>query len=131
MERKKFRIGTLAKYLEVERFVIRFWEQEFNLKSDRSDGRQRYYTQNDIAIFNLIKDLLYNRRFTIAGAKEELARHRQPSSQKIIASQRTTINKVKEEAESLDAAKLKLENERLYQQIAELQKYLKQLQQLL
>ena len=32
MEKRKFRIGELAKLLEVERFVIRFWEKEFSIK---------------------------------------------------------------------------------------------------
>ena len=72
MARRQFRIGDLAKELKVKKFVIRFWEKEFNLKSDRSSGGQRFYTLDDLNIFLTIKDLLYNQGFTIAGAKKQL-----------------------------------------------------------
>lgn len=73
MAKKKFRIGELAKELQVKKFVIRFWEKEFGLKSDRSQGGQRYYTQDDFKAFNTIKHLLYKQGYTIAGAKSQLA----------------------------------------------------------
>lgn len=72
MEKRKFRIGELAEHLAVERFVIRFWEKEFNLKPSRSHGGQRFYDEDDARIFAAIKELLYNRGFTIAGARKEL-----------------------------------------------------------
>lgn len=72
MEKRKFRIGELAKHLAVERFVIRFWEKEFNVKSTRSGGGQRFYDEDDARTFATIKELLYNRGFTIAGARKEL-----------------------------------------------------------
>lgn len=72
MEKRKFRIGELAKHLAVERFVIRFWEKEFNVKSTRSGGGQRFYDEDDAHTFATIKELLYNRGFTIAGARKEL-----------------------------------------------------------
>ncbi len=73
MEKKKFRIGELADKLEVERFVVRFWEKEFNLEFDRSDGGQRFYTEDNLTTFMRIKELLYNQGFTIQGAKKQLA----------------------------------------------------------
>lgn len=72
MSKKQFRIGDLAKELKVKKFVVRFWEKEFGIKSDRSGGGQRFYTTEDLKIFLLIKDLLYNQGFTIAGAKKQL-----------------------------------------------------------
>lgn len=72
MEKRKFRIGELAEHLAVERFVIRFWEKEFNVKPTRSHGGQRFYDENDAHLFAAIKELLYNRGFTIAGARKEL-----------------------------------------------------------
>lgn len=72
MSKKKFRIGDLAKELQVKKFVIRFWEKEFGLKSDRSQGGQRYYTHDDFNAFKAIKFLLYKQGFTIAGAKVQL-----------------------------------------------------------
>ena len=55
MEKRKFRIGELAKLLEVERFVIRFWEKEFSIKSHRSEGGQRFYDEKDYEKFQQIK----------------------------------------------------------------------------
>jgi DNA-binding transcriptional MerR regulator len=72
MQKIKFRIGELAQQLNVECFVIRFWEKEFSFKSNRSHGGQRFYGEKDLARFALIKDLLYNQGFTIAGAKKKL-----------------------------------------------------------
>lgn len=88
MQRKQFRIGDLAKQLNVERFVIRFWEKEFNLKGIRSKGGQRFYEGKDLATFEYIKDLLYKQGFTIAGAKQKLVA---TSKRDIIASKRTTL----------------------------------------
>lgn len=73
MEKKKFRIGHLADELGVERFVIRFWEKEFNVKPTRSDGGQRFYKLEDLEQFKQIKELLYSKGFTIAGAKKILS----------------------------------------------------------
>lgn len=73
IQKRKFRIGDLSKELRVKKFVIRFWEKEFDLKSDRSNGGQRFYTQDDLKTFATIKDLLYNKKFTIPGAKAQLA----------------------------------------------------------
>lgn len=72
MKKKKFRIGELAEKLGVERFVIRFWEKEFDLASARSTGGQRFYDTDDFAIFSQIKQLLYEKGFTISGAKKQL-----------------------------------------------------------
>ncbi len=72
MEKKKFRIGQLADLIGVERFVIRFWEKEFNISSTRSHGGQRFYTEQDLRLFTTIKTLLYHEGFTITGAKKKL-----------------------------------------------------------
>ena len=72
MQKRLFRIGDLAEKLEIEKFVIRFWEKEFNVKTHRSHGGQRFYSIEDFEQFKQIKVLLYERGFTIAGAKKEL-----------------------------------------------------------
>lgn len=69
---EKFRIGDVAKKLNIERFVIRFWEREFGIKSHRSSGGQRFYSEKDLQRIMLIKELLYDNGFTIAGAKKHL-----------------------------------------------------------
>lgn len=72
IEPRRFRIGLLAKELGIERFVIRFWEKEFGIKSYRSQGGQRFYDIKDVEKFKKIKHLLYEQKFAIAGAKKYL-----------------------------------------------------------
>lgn len=69
---EQFRIGKLAHKLGVKRFVIRFWEKEFGISAHRSSGGQRFYKVKDLETFKLIKELLYEKGFTIAGAKKIL-----------------------------------------------------------
>jgi DNA-binding transcriptional MerR regulator len=88
MQKRQFRIGELAKHLGVERFVVRFWEREFGLKPTRSDGGQRFYEERDLEKLQVIKDLLYDKGLTIAGAKRMLESEVQPL---IVASQKTTF----------------------------------------
>ena len=89
MEKRKFRIGELAEHLNVERFVIRFWEKEFNFKGHRSYGGQRFYDEQDLKQFQTIKELLYEKKFTIAGAKQAFKKN---STSPIAASQKTTFD---------------------------------------
>ncbi|MBT4594314.1 MerR family transcriptional regulator [bacterium] len=72
MSKKRFRIGDVARELKIKKFVIRFWEKEFGLKSDRSSGGQRFYDKEDFEIFKTIKELLYSKGFTIAGARLQI-----------------------------------------------------------
>lgn len=88
MEKRKFRIGELAKHLEVKSSVIRFWEKEFDSRSDRSQGGQRFYDNQDLERFTLIKGLLYEKKFTIEGARIEIQKS---TSKKIIPSKRTYL----------------------------------------
>ncbi len=88
MQKRQFRIGELAAHLGVERFVVRFWEKEFKLNSDRSLGGQRFYSENDLILFQRIKELLYEKGFTISGAKKQL----KGIKGTIIASHKTTMD---------------------------------------
>ena len=72
MQKRQFRIGELATHLSVEKFVIRFWEKEFDMRTIRSNGGQRFYDERDVEKFTMIKHLLYDKGFTIAGAKQQL-----------------------------------------------------------
>lgn len=99
MEKRKFRIGELAEHLNVERFVIRFWEKEFNFKAHRSIGGQRFYDEHDLQKFQAIKELLYHKKFTIAGAKQHLnvtpskgSKDSVKESSSVMASQVTTFD---------------------------------------
>ncbi len=95
MQKKQFRIGELAKTLNIERFVIRFWEKEFNVKGNRSHGGQRFYEEKDLQKFQSIKKLLYEQGFTIAGAKKQFKKN----DDFIVGSHRTSFK----ESEKIDS----------------------------
>ncbi len=92
MEKRKFRIGDFAQNLGVKNFVIRFWEKEFNIKPTRSEGGQRFYNEADYEKFKLIKELLYEKKFTLEGAKTEIKRISIEKSNNIIPSQKTSLS---------------------------------------
>lgn len=122
MQKRQFRIGQLAKKLAVEKFVIRFWEKEFDMTTSRSNGGQRFYDETDLEKFILIKDLLYNKGYTINGAKQQLKSKNSKiniTEQRVVGSSKTTI-------ESNDAA-----SKDISAQIIALQKKLIKLRELL
>jgi DNA-binding transcriptional MerR regulator len=68
-----FRIGEVSKIASVPTHVLRFWETEFKkIRPKRTPTGQRLYTQRDIRLILKIKHLLYDRRFTIEGARQHL-----------------------------------------------------------
>jgi DNA-binding transcriptional MerR regulator len=70
-----FKIGEVAKLLGVKPHVIRYWESEFpSLRPKKNPSGQRVYAKADIEAIVEIKNLLYNERYTISGAKQMLAR---------------------------------------------------------
>lgn len=79
-----FRIGELAEIIGVEPHVLRYWEQEFRVRPQRSPSGQRMYRRRDIARFLRIRTLLHKQGFTIQGARRALAGAR-PGSPSLIA----------------------------------------------
>lgn len=68
-----FRIGEVSKILGIETYVVRYWESEFkSIKPIRTGADQRRYRKKDVEELLLIKRLLYEEGFTIAGAKKRL-----------------------------------------------------------
>ena len=68
-----FKIGEVANLLGVEPYVLRYWETEFNQLTPKKSGTgHRLYRRKDVEILLKIKDLLYEKRFTIEGARQAL-----------------------------------------------------------
>ena len=68
-----FRIGEVSKLLEIEPYVLRFWESEFpGLSPKKTDSGHRLFRKKDVELLFQIKDLLYRQRFTIEGARQSL-----------------------------------------------------------
>ena len=72
-DKSYFRIGEVSKILNVEPYVVRYWETEFRtIKPVRTRTSQRLYRKKDVEELLTIRNLLYSQRFTIDGAKKQL-----------------------------------------------------------
>jgi DNA-binding transcriptional MerR regulator len=76
-----FRIGEVTAITDVAAYVLRFWESEFSeISPKRTEAGQRLYRKSDVETILLIKHLLYEKKFTIQGARQYLRRHRRSRS---------------------------------------------------
>ncbi len=73
-DKEEFKIGEVCEIAGVKPFVLRYWETEFaELAPAKGAGGQRTYSKADVELILRIKQLLYEERFTVAGAKKRLA----------------------------------------------------------
>ena len=65
-----YSIGEVSKIVKLKSYVLRYWETEFKqLSPPKNRAGNRTYRQKDIDIILEVKDLLYNKKFTIEGAR--------------------------------------------------------------
>ena len=68
-----FKIGEVSQLVGVEAYVLRYWESEFpGLSPRKSETGQRMFRRKDVELLLRIKDLLYDQKFTIEGARKAL-----------------------------------------------------------
>ncbi|MBL7110245.1 MAG: MerR family transcriptional regulator, partial [Candidatus Marinimicrobia bacterium] len=73
METKKlyYSIGEVSKMAELKQYVLRYWETEFSmLHPSKNRAGNRIYREKDINLIKEIKHLLYDKKFTIEGARQ-------------------------------------------------------------
>ena len=72
-EKLFYSIGEVAEILQLKAYVLRYWETEFKkLNPQKSFTGQRTYRPKDIQVALTIKKLLYEDKYTIAGALQKL-----------------------------------------------------------
>lgn len=68
-----YSISEVSKITEMEQYVLRYWETEFEqLKPQKNRAGNRIYTNKDIQVILQIKSLLRDKKYTIEGAKKIL-----------------------------------------------------------
>ena len=68
-----FKVGEVSKIADLPTHVLRFWETEFKrINPKRTASGQRLYRKSDVALILKIKHLLYEKKFTIPGARQYL-----------------------------------------------------------
>lgn len=77
-------IGEVATDLGLPPHVLRFWESKFpQIKPHKRRGGHRYYRPADIDILRTIKQLLYDKGFTIRGAQQFLREQRKADAEDV------------------------------------------------
>lgn len=93
-----FRISEVCEIVGIEAYVLRFWETEFpNLAPEKSKAGHRVYKKKDVEMVLRIKELLYDRGYTIAGARKQLSRNRAgqgPERDKVISHVRKELRDI-------------------------------------
>ena len=73
-----YSISEVAKYLNVNSSLIRFWEKEFEIIKPKKNSRgNRVFTKNDLDNLSLIHHLLKEKKYTIKGAKKRIRENKE------------------------------------------------------
>jgi DNA-binding transcriptional MerR regulator len=81
-----YSISEVSKITQVEQYVLRYWETEFEqLNPQKNRAGNRIYTNKDIQLILHIKTLLRDKRYTIEGAKKILEEQIQETEQRLAA----------------------------------------------
>jgi len=77
-------ISEVAEVVGVKPHVLRYWETQFSmLRPKKNRAGNRMYKPDEIKLLLRIKELLYARRFTIAGAKRTLLAERKDAAPQV------------------------------------------------
>jgi DNA-binding transcriptional MerR regulator len=106
-EKIYFKIGEVSEIVDVEPYVLRYWETEFELlKPSKAPSKHRLYKKRDVELLLEIKRLLYTEGFTIEGARKKLreAKKEEKNQLKLPLSEqkyKSALVKLKKELETL------------------------------
>ena len=90
-DREIYAIGQVSDMTDLEPYVLRYWETEFEVLQPRKDSAgNRAYTEEDVAVVFRIKQLLREEKYTIEGARQVFAREDE-SNQKPLERQRELL----------------------------------------
>ena len=99
-----FKIGEVSDISGLPSHVLRFWESEFKkIKPRRTAAGQRSYTQKDVAMILEIKHLLYEKKFTIEGAKKVLKHSSKQKPEPVPQISTTAFDEIKSELQQIRA----------------------------
>ncbi|HKP87093.1 MAG TPA: MerR family transcriptional regulator [Blastocatellia bacterium] len=112
-EKLFFKIGEVCELIKVQPHVLRYWETEFPmLAPQKNRAGQRVYRRKDVEMVMRIRDLLYEEKFTIAGAKKKLQDETRsgPPRPKIAAREPAVAEETTEPVESAHLESIPLES---------------------
>ena len=85
-----YSISEVSDMIGVKPHVLRYWETQFKmLRPKKGRGGARMYRKRDVEVLFEVKQLLYDHRFTIAGARRKLLDDRSSKEQMELTFART------------------------------------------
>ncbi|ASP39341.1 MerR family transcriptional regulator [Bacterioplanes sanyensis] len=99
--KRYFTIGEVSELCDVKPHVLRYWEQEFpQLSPVKRRGNRRYYQRQDVILVREIRALLYQKGYTIGGARQRLE---EEGDSKAVAMDQALIKNMISELKELSA----------------------------
>ena len=72
-KKEYYAIGEVCDLTGLRPHVLRYWESQFEvLRPNKNRAGNRVFRPKDIELILLVKHLLYDRKFTIEGARQKL-----------------------------------------------------------
>ena len=79
-DKRYFKIGEVSQLVGVQPHVLRYWEKEVAaIRPGKTASNQRRYRRKDVELFREIRRLLYEEKYTLAGARKRLTNPDRPS----------------------------------------------------
>ena len=101
-----YSIGEVSELTGLKAYVLRYWETEFSqLKPSKNRAGNRTYRQKDIDLIIHVKNLLYNEKYTIDGARSVLKgstnKRNLSETETINEKQKIIVKKIRENLETI------------------------------
>tara|TARA_B100000519_G_scaffold152062_1_gene133064 strand:- start:1077 stop:1436 length:360 start_codon:yes stop_codon:yes gene_type:complete len=101
-----YSIGEVGEITGLKAYVLRYWETEFSqLKPPKNRAGNRTYRQKDIDLIMQVKNLLYNKKYTIDGARSVLKSGSDEGdlieSEPVNQKQKILLKKIREDLENI------------------------------
>ncbi|MBO7612068.1 MAG: MerR family transcriptional regulator [Elusimicrobia bacterium] len=103
-DKKYLNISEVSERTDIPAHTLRYWETEFKqLKPERHSGIRKY-SPLDVELIKKIKDLLYNKKYTIEGVKKCLTvdrRKKNMSNMQVSISDSKILEEIKQELKEI------------------------------
>tara|TARA_B100000519_G_scaffold23044_1_gene16299 strand:+ start:227 stop:586 length:360 start_codon:yes stop_codon:yes gene_type:complete len=101
-----YSIGEVSELTGLKAYVLRYWETEFpQLKPPKNRAGNRTYRQKDIDLILHVKNLLYNEKYTIDGARSVLKggtnKSNMNEAETVNEKQKIIVKKIRENLETI------------------------------
>lgn len=77
MKKLYYTIGETSRLTGVEPHILRYWETLFSeLSPEKNRAGKRIYKERDLQTILTLKELIQHQKYSTAGARKELRRHK-------------------------------------------------------